>query len=209
MSASSVKTDIIKNQPKAGTKADLINQIKVIDPSLRGLTGKRKDDLIRLLANLQGNPDTDLKKLARENEELREKLHQSRRSEETDRGIIARQSRVVSGLRLQNQRLVRQANSGSMRTPASTTKVKEQLQSIVELIDDLGKNDHLNSQASKLLNEELLKTYNLLTNSHWSDPTDEQIVLPPIPPLSYYLDRIIARQNSTLSAEDNPFEDIA
>ena len=159
--------------PKVGTKDDIINQIKAIDPSIKGLTKKRKDDLIRILANLKGNPDTDLKALARENAQLREDLEHERNWSCHQQVIAERSNRIIQGLRLQNQRLVletrRNSQNSTMRPPPNTTALKEHLQGIVETIDDLGRNDNLNSQASKVLNEELLKAYNMLTNSHWWD----------------------------------------
>ena len=179
--------------PKVGTKDDIINQIKAIDPSVKGLSKKRKDDLIRILANLKGNPDTDFKALARENAQLREDLESERNWSNHQQVIADRQNRITQGLRLQNQRLVletyRNSQQQQWRPSSSLSELKEHLQGIVETIDDLGRNDNLNSQASKVLNEELLKAYNMLTRSHWTD----EFVPPP--------------QNATAPAEEDDDDD--
>lgn len=141
------------------TRAVLIDKIFNIDPTIKGLKQKKKDELLTLYANLTGKGDTSQKKLARENAELRERLKQEREEVNFWRQRNVAQHDLINTLRQQNDNL-------KNKTPPNNVlqNTKTQLTNIVELIDNLAKNDHLNTEASRQLNNELLKAYNLLTN---------------------------------------------
>ena len=140
------------------TRATLIDDIKNIDPNIKGLTNKRKDELLRIYENLIGNPDTECQKLIKENEILKKKLKEEREEINYWRATSYNKLQEICDLREEIRILKQKPNATPLK------KAKDQLVNVVELIDDLAKDDHLNTEASRQLNNELMKTFNLLTN---------------------------------------------
>ena len=148
------------NLPPTLTREYLINYIFKIDPTIKSLKSKKKAELLTIYSQLNGSADSDYKKIIRENIDLKNKLVAEQRQVVWSRDIMVRQQSEIYNLRAQNSTLKNNKTSST-----AIQKTKEQLTNIVEVIGDLAENDHLNSEASRQLNKELLKAYNLL-NKH-------------------------------------------